>query len=131
MAERYLIDTSGVIKYLNETFPSASLSFLDEIVDTESIISFITEIELQAWNPTNPDDLAVYQLFIANSTVVGITHEIIHETIRIRKSYKLKIPDAIIAATAIVNGLTLLADNNKDFLRVKGLKYVNPMSLSK
>jgi len=86
---------------------------------------------LQAWNPTNPDDLAVYQLFIANSTVVGITHEIIHETIRIRKSYKLKIPDAIIAATAIVNGLTLLADNNKDFLRVKGLKYVNPMSLSK
>lgn len=131
MAERYLIDTSAVIKYLNQTFPSPGLSFIDETVDAECIISFITEIELQAWNPINPEDLAVYQLFVANSAIIGINDEIIRETIRIRKSHKLKIPDAIIAATAIINNLILLADNNKDFLAVKGLKYINPASLSK
>ena len=29
MAERYLIDTSAVIKYLNGTFPPAGLLFID------------------------------------------------------------------------------------------------------
>jgi hypothetical protein len=54
MAERYLIDTSGVIKYLNETFPPSGLSMLDEIVDNECVISFIVEIELQVWDPSIP-----------------------------------------------------------------------------
>ena len=33
MGERYLIDTSGVIKYLNGSFPLKGLLFMDEIVD--------------------------------------------------------------------------------------------------
>jgi tRNA(fMet)-specific endonuclease VapC len=129
MAERYLVDTSGVIKYLNETLPQPGLSFLDEIVDNESVISFITEIELQAWNPPNPADLAVYQLFVTNSTVIGINNDIIQETINIRKLFKLKLPDALIAATALVNGMTLIADNDKDFVSIPELKYQNPMKM--
>lgn len=45
MAKRYLIDTSGVIKYLNQTFPESGITFLNKVLDQESIISFITEIE--------------------------------------------------------------------------------------
>ena len=55
MAERYLTDSSAAIKYLNETFAAAGVLFMDEIVDTESIISFISEIKLQVWNPANAD----------------------------------------------------------------------------
>lgn len=128
MAERFLIDTSAVIKYLNETFPIDGLSFIDKIVDNESIISFVTEIELQVWNPSNQDTLSIYQIFISNSTVIGINDSIIQETIRIRKSFKIKLPDALIAATAIINNLTLLADNDKDFKKVPELKYLNPNS---
>ncbi len=46
MAERYLIDTSAVIKYLNATFSADALQWLDELIDQESLISFISEIEL-------------------------------------------------------------------------------------
>jgi tRNA(fMet)-specific endonuclease VapC len=126
MAERFLIDTSAVIKYLNGTLPANGLSFIDKIVDSESIISFITEIELQVWNPPNLDLIKIYQIFIANSTIIGINDGIIQETIRIRKSFKIKLPDALIAATSIVNNLTLIADNDKDFKKVSELKYVNP-----
>ena len=126
MAERFLIDTSAVIKYLNGTLPANGLSFIDKIVDGESIISFITEIELQVWNPPNLDLIKIYQIFIANSTIIGINDGIIQETIRIRKSFKIKLPDALIAATSIVNNLTLIADNDKDFKKVSELKYVNP-----
>ena len=130
MGERYLIDTSGVIKYLNESFPSEGLVFMDEIIDRECIISFIAEIELQVWNPPDPDDSKVYQSFVAESTVVGLQDDIIQETIRIRKSYKLKLPDALIVATALVSDMILIADNDKDFLLVPELKYINPQRLA-
>ena len=130
MAERFLIDTSAVIKYLNETLPAAGLAFLDKIVDAESIISFIAEIELQAWNPPNQDDLEIYQFFISSSTVIGVDDNIIKETIRIRKLFKLKLPDALIAATAITNNMTLLADNDRDFKQVPELKYINPNTVA-
>ncbi|WP_426669153.1 type II toxin-antitoxin system VapC family toxin [Mucilaginibacter sp. McL0603] len=130
MAERFLIDTSAVIKYLNETLPVNGLSLVDRIVDEESTISFITEIELQAWNPPNPEDLKIYQFFISSSTIIGVDDNTIKETIRIRKFFKLKLPDALIAATAITNNMTLIADNDKDFKQVPELKYINPITIA-
>jgi tRNA(fMet)-specific endonuclease VapC len=130
MAERFLIDTSAVIKYLNETLPANGLAFMDKVVDAERVISFITQIELQAWNPPNPDDLKIYQLFISSSSIVGINDDIIQETIRIRKFYRLKLPDALIAATALINDITLIADNDKDFKQLPGLKYLNPTAMA-
>ncbi len=126
MAERYLIDTSAVIKYLNGTFSLKGLKYMDDIVDVESVISFISEIELQVWRPTNPDDIIVYQKFVSISTILGLQDGIIAETIRVRKTYNLKLPDALIAATCLVNNLTLIADNDKDFAKVKSLKCINP-----
>ena len=129
MAERYLIDTSAVIKYLNGSLPEKGLSFMDAIVDEESNISFVSEIELQVWNPPNPTDLEIYHSFVFGSAIIGITPDIIRETIRIRKTYKIKLPDSLIAATALVNDLTLLSDNDVDFGKIVGLKYLNPVSI--
>lgn len=130
MAERYLIDTSAVIKYLNESLPKVGLKFIDSIVDEESILSFISEIELQVWKPLNSEDLIVYQQFVFNSTIIGLEDGIITETIRIRKIFNLKLPDALIAATCLVNDFTLIADNDKDFKKVNSLKCINPNNLS-
>ena len=130
MAKRYLVDTSAVIKYLNETFSEKGLQFMDTVVDGNSAISFISEVELQVWNPINPDDSLVYSQFVASSFIYGIDNEIISETIRIRRQSNVKLPDAFIAATAIINNLTLVADNDKDFQKIAGLKYVNPGALN-
>jgi predicted nucleic acid-binding protein len=129
MAERYLIDTSAVIKYLNGSLTDIGLKFMDGIVDEESSLSFISEIELQVWKPKNPDDIEVYKEFVSNSIILGIDEVIIAETIRIRKSYNLKLPDAVIAATCLVNQLTLIADNDKDFQKVELLNTLNPNNL--
>ena len=129
MGERYLIDTSAVIKYLNKTLPIDAILFIDKIVDEESIISVISRIELLSWDPKDPEDLSIYVDFVRFSNVFDLTELIIVKTIKIRKEKRLKIPDAIIAATAIVNNLTLIADNDKDFLKVDGLKYLNPNSI--
>ena len=126
MAEKYLIDTCAVIKYLTVVYPPKGISFMDSIVDEESVISFISEIELQVWNPPDPADMLIYSEFVAESNIITVEDAIIKKTIEIRKNQKLKIPDAIIAATAIVNRLTLVSDNDIDFKNVPGLKYINP-----
>lgn len=126
MEERYLIDTSAVIKFLNATLPVSGLELLDDIVDNEAIISLITEIELRVWKPANSDDKEIYETFIRGSLILDIDREVVNETIAIRSKYRLKLPDAFIAATAIVHNLTLIADNDKDFSKVLELKYLNP-----
>lgn len=70
--------TSAVIKYLNGTFPEEALVFLDGVVDDEGSISFISEIELQAWTPANPSDLLIYEQFVFNSTIIGVDNNIVN-----------------------------------------------------
>jgi len=129
MAKTYLIDTSAIIKYLNGSLPDIGLQFIDQIIDEASGISFISEIELQVWNPPNEQDLDVYKFFVHQADIIGIDKGIVAETIRVRKTHQLKLPDAVIAATAITHNLTLISDNDKDFLKVASLKYLNPNKL--
>jgi hypothetical protein len=77
MGEKYLIDTSAVIKYLSETFPGKGLLLMDEILNKGSNISFISEVESLVWNPENPEDLKIYQSFVSESTVIGLQEGII------------------------------------------------------
>jgi len=81
MAERYLIDTCAVIKYLTVGFPLKGISFMDYIVDEESIISFISEIELQVWNSPDPADMVIYTEFIAESRIITVEDAIIKKGI--------------------------------------------------
>ena len=101
MDAEYLTDTSAVIKYLNGTFPKAGLAFMDKVVDAGCVLSFVTEIELLAWDPPKKADLLIYHQFVQESTVIGIDKRIVRRTIAIRKASGLKLPDALIAATAI------------------------------
>jgi tRNA(fMet)-specific endonuclease VapC len=129
MEERYILDSSAVIKYLNETFPVVGIRFMDELVDRECVISFVSEIELQVWQPANLADSAIYSAFVSSSTILGISPLLIEEAIRIRRTYNIKLPDALIAATAIVNDRILIADNDKDFTKVTTLRYINPRTV--
>jgi predicted nucleic acid-binding protein len=129
MAAGFLMDTSAAIKYLNHTLPESGFTFIDNFINKDRTISFITEIELQAWNPVNPADMILYKQFVEQAIVVSITMDIIAETIEIRKNYRLKIADAIIAATAIRLNRTLIGDNDSDFSKIPPLQYINPRTM--
>ena len=64
--------------------------------------------------------------FMKVASVIGITDEIVDETIAIRRAYKIKLPDAIIAATAINKKLILVTRNVTDFKIIQELVLVNP-----
>ncbi len=76
-------------------------------------ISIITEIELLSYPNIQADEINVIQNFIAQTTVIELRHSIKTETIALRKKYNLKVPDAIIAATALRLNAPLLTNDKK------------------
>jgi predicted nucleic acid-binding protein len=124
---QYLIDTNAVIDYLGKKLPSTGMDFMDRIIDTVPNVSVITKIEVLGFNA--PDEH--YQLltnFMSDATVLDLTGNIVGVSIDIRKNYKTKLPDAIIAATALVYDLILISRNISDFKNIQGLKVVDPHS---
>lgn len=128
MGQKFLIDTCAVVKYLEDILPSEAIIFMDALVDEDSKVSFITKIELLVWNPPVAEDIRVREEFLAGSEIHYINEAIIKSAIQIRKVTHIKLPDAIIAATAIHNDYILLSTNDNDFKKVisLGLKYMNP-----
>ena len=71
-------------------------------------------------------------LFITYSNdalVIELEQSIKFRTADIRKLHKVKLPDAVIAATSFVYGLTLITRNTDDFKNIKGIKLINPWEL--
>lgn len=64
-----------------------------------------------------------------DSSILDLTNSIVDRSIEIRKKYKTKLPDAIIAANALVYDLILITRNNSDFKNIEGLKLFNPYNL--
>ena len=64
--------------------------------------------------------------FVSLAEVIELNKSIIDQTILLRKKYKIKLLDALIAATAMVHNLVLLSHNTKDFAGIKGLSILDP-----
>lgn len=89
-------------------------------------ISAITEIELLCWKTATQKDLDVLSNFIKDVLVIELEQAIKYKTAEIRKAVRIKLPDAIIAATALVHNLTLVTRNAKDFNHISALPTINP-----
>lgn len=127
MGIKYLWDTNTAIYFLQQQFPLSAEKFIDDILSvSEPAISVITEIELLCWKTANENDLKILHSFVASVPVFELETEVKLKTAEIRKKYKIKLPDAIIAATALTHQLTLLSRNTKDFSKIEGLPLINP-----
>lgn len=126
MGKEYLIDTNVAIYYFAQLLPANAVNLLDNIIPN---ISVVNRIELLSWPNAKPADLKMLHSFITDCIVFDLTEDIVLKTIEIRKTYKVKLGDAIIAATAITNNFILLTRNVKDFNKVPGLQVLDPYSL--
>ncbi len=130
MGINYLWDTNIVIYYLQNQFSSNAEKYIDSIV-LENIpsISVITEIELLSWKNASKKDTLIIKQFINDSYVFELDPEIKNVCAEIRKKHGLKLPDALIAATSIINNLILVTRNTKDFQSIKNLQLINPFEM--
>lgn len=94
---------------------------MDQVLSERYFISVINRIELLGFKQLNGQESDVFASFVSKSNIFDLEEDIILETIQIRKIYNTKLPDAIIAATCLVNNCTLVTNNVKDFEKISGL----------
>ncbi len=87
---------------------------LAELLNNKRVyISFITELELLGYMDITNEELQKVEEFLTAITIIDINSEIKKITNEIRRNYKVKLPDAIICATAYNMNLPLMtADKN-------------------
>ena len=125
MGTGYLLDTNSIIDFSAKRLSDKAHKYIARIIDEFPQISIINKIELLGFANV-PQQIIV---FTENAFVISLDDDIAAQTIHLRKEYKIKLPDAIIAATAIVFDLTLVTNNTDDFKNIKGLDILNPYSL--
>ena len=125
---QYLIDTNVAIDYLGKKLPVAGMNLMNHIVNNLPTVSVITKIEVLGFKAPDPYD-QMFTNFIQDVIVLNLTDDVVLTSINIRRSNKTKLPDAIIAATALVHGLTLLTRNTADFKNIPDLLLVDPHKL--
>ncbi len=93
------------------SLPIKGQQFMAEVLDGQPTISVIVEIELLGF----PSVDAVIAEFVKRTTILQLDQAVVRQTILLRQKQRIKLPDAIIAATAMVHNLTLITRNAKDF----------------
>jgi len=111
--QRFLLDTNAVIYLVNGRLAHP-------LRDGNYGISIITEIELLSFPGLSDEEERKIRELLSALECVHLTDKVRDHAIKLRRDHRLKIPDAIIAASALELGATLLT-NDQAFAPVAGL----------
>jgi predicted nucleic acid-binding protein len=114
MRDKFLVDTNIIIYYFNGIVED---NRIDEILKESFNISIITKIEFLSWQKLRDDEELKEKAlnFISNANIYELTDDVANKVIEIRQKHKIKTPDAIIGATALVYGFDIVTNNVDDF----------------
>jgi predicted nucleic acid-binding protein len=129
MGQRFLIDTNVIIGVLKGALPRKNALKLSKIIDEDFNVSTIVNIETLGFHAITPEDLIRSEKLLLRAKVIYVNKIIEQKAIEIRQQKKMKLGDAIIAATALVNNLTIVTRNESDFYGL-GLTIYNPFEVN-
>jgi predicted nucleic acid-binding protein len=117
---KILLDTNAFIYF----FEGRS-KITDLVVNTPEIyFSAISEIELLSAAHLTQSDIDSIKAFLSLCHRVELTSEIIDQTITLRRQYHFKIPDAIIAASALYLQAPLVSADT-EFQKIASLAWIS------
>ncbi|GHV81211.1 hypothetical protein AGMMS49944_30020 [Spirochaetia bacterium] len=102
-ADKIVFDTNWIVNFVKGKVDEASF------LGTTRHISVITRIELYGFPGISPKERADITRFLLGVTVDPLTDAIEQRAIEVRRKYRRKTADAVIAATAMVLGATLVS----------------------
>jgi len=117
----YLLDSNIIIYYAEKQHDCLDVIFQEETL----YVSEITRLEVLGYHRIGTLKSLFEQLF-QEFNIISISGIIIDKAILIRQQKSMSLGDAIICATALVNDLTIVTRNVKDFVWIEKLKVLNP-----
>ena len=109
-----ILDTN-IIVYL-----SKGVMNIDEVINNENeiyAISIITYMEVLGYAFKNEEEKKFVKEFLSYLKIISVNMKIANKVVEIREKLKIKLPDAIICATALVNQADLIT-NDKDLEKI-------------
>jgi tRNA(fMet)-specific endonuclease VapC len=120
---RYVLDTNAIVALLQ-----GNLQLVELLKDADWLgVSIISQIEFLVFPGLTQDDRQIFEQFLQRVEVIGLgamDAVLIDKIIEIRQQYRLKLPDAVIAAMAIQNSATLVTAD-REFAKVTSLTVIN------
>ncbi len=110
----FLADTNALIYLLDGN------SCMSPFLQNKLAFSVISEMELLSFSGITAEEETNIKSLLLDCKEISLTNEIKEKTIEIRKTYRIKLPDAIVAASAIVNNLSLITAD-KGFNQIEEL----------
>ena len=115
---KVLLDTNAVLYILN-----GDETLADFLFEKELYLSIISEMELLAYKHIADKEQQEINAFLNDFIIVNIDEKIKLSTIEVKKTSGMKLPDSIIAATAITLKLPFLTSDNH-FKKVSNLSLI-------
>lgn len=115
---KLFIDTNIALYLLNGDETLSTFLYGKELY-----ISVITELELLGFSNISKEEENIIKEFISNCTVIPINTKIKVETILLRRKYKTKLPDSIIAASSLTLNLPFVSADT-EFNKISELTFV-------
>ncbi len=110
---RYLLDTNAVIYLVNGRLALP-------LPEGQYSISVITEIELLSFQNLPEEEERRIRELLQVLDRIPLSDAVRHQAILLRRNNRLKLPDAIIAASALTQQAILLS-NDQAFASIRGL----------
>ena len=109
-----LLDTNILIDYLNGIEAARDeLARWEQPPSLQPLISVVTWMEVLVG--AGPEDEPEVRRFLRRFRCIGIDAAVAEGAVALRRSHRLRLPDAIIAATAAQEGALLVTRNTRDF----------------
>jgi predicted nucleic acid-binding protein len=122
-----VIFDSNILIYISKNTLKIENLITADIKPSISVISFI---EVLGFPFITSEDPLYMQKICSLCRLIYLSDLIVLETINLRKEYRIKLPDAIIYATALIENVPLLTSNIKDFKSIdRNVKLINPFDL--
>ncbi len=120
---RYVLDTNAIVALLQ-----GNSQLIELLQNADWIgVSVISQIEFLAFSGLSQDDRQLFQQFLQRVEIIGLVASdavLIEKITQIRLQYRLKLPDAVIAAMAIQNSASLVTAD-QEFAKVTMLTVIN------
>ena len=128
MEQAFLIDTNIIIYFFKDELPDEKTEWITDVFRTSFNVSVIAKIEFLGWSGFTPLQYKQASQFLDNANIISMDDEIAGNAIQLMRKQRIKLPDAVIAATSIINNFTLVTRNIKDFIDIEGLDVYNPVN---
>jgi toxin FitB len=92
-------------------------------------VSAVSYVEVLGYHKLTPENQQYFEAFFKNIPLLPISEQVIQKASALRQQKKMSLGDALIAATALIHGLTLITSNVKDFEWIEDLSVIDPLQL--